>query len=142
MDSLPCKPNGDKYSIDAFIRAEVRTISSSLTQTLTLFHSIQDQDSWGGSAGHAVGEVYVFGFNEDDPAESVRCRRAYLHCNGVHICEHFDHNILNNCERYEPDPDEMRELWYRELDANSREAIDETNIVSRWESVVNLLENH
>jgi hypothetical protein len=102
---------------------------------------VQDQDSWGGSVGRTSGEVYVYGFNEDDPTESVHCRRAYLHCNGVHICEHFEQNILEDCERYEPDPDEMRELWHRELDANSREAVSEVNIVSRSESVqvVNLL---
>jgi hypothetical protein len=95
------------------------------------FYFMQDQDSWGGSAGHSAGEVYVFGFNEDDFAESVHCRRAFLHCNGVHVCEHFDQDILEYCERYEPDPDEMRELWYRELEANSREALEEVNIVSR-----------
>ena len=96
---------------------------------------MQDQDSWGGSVGRSAGEVYVFGFNEDDPAESVHCRRAYLHCNGVHICEYFDPDILEDCERYEPDLDEMRDLWYRELDANSREALEEPNIVSRSESL-------
>jgi hypothetical protein len=30
----------------------------------------------------------------------------------------------------------MRELWYSELDANSREAHEEVNIVSRLKSVV------
>jgi hypothetical protein len=54
----------------------------------------------------------------------------------------FDQDILEDCERYEPDPDEMRELWCRELDANSREALEEVNIVSRSESVVNILGNH
>ena len=103
---------------------------------------MQDQDSWGGSVGRSAGEVYVFGFNEDDPSESVHCRRAFLHCNGIDICEHFDEGILEYCERYEPDPDEMRELWHRELDANSREALEEVNIVSRSESVVNILGNH
>lgn len=97
---------------------------------------MQDQDSWGGSAGRSAGEVYVFGFNEDDPTESVHCRRAHLHCNGIGICEHFDKEILEDCERYEPDPNEMRELWYRELDANSREAHEEVNIVSRLKTVV------
>ena len=66
--------------------------------------------------------------------ESIHCRRAYLHCNGVDVCEYFDQDILENCERYEPDPDKMRDLWYHELDANSREALEEMNIVSRSES--------
>ena len=96
---------------------------------------MQNQDSWGGSVGRSAGEVYVFGFNEDDPAESVHCRRAHLHCNGVDICEYFDLDILGDCERYEPDLDEMRELWNRELEANSREALEEANIVSRSESL-------
>jgi hypothetical protein len=33
----------------------------------------------------------------------------------------------------------MRELWNRELDANAREALEEVNIVSRSESLVNQL---
>jgi hypothetical protein len=104
---------------------------------------MQDQDSWGGSAGHSAGEAYVRGFNlsEDSDDSAVLCRRAYLHCNGVDICEHFDQAILEGCERYDPDPDEMRELWYRELDANSREALDESNIVSRSESILLLQVN-
>lgn len=142
MDNLPDKPNGGRYTIDALIRAEVCLSSGPHPRQLTLFHFKQDQDSWGGSAGRSVGEVYVFGFNEDDPEESVRCRRAYLHCNGVDICEHFDQDILDNCERYDPDPDQMRDLWYRELDANSREANDGMNIVSRWELFINYLGNH
>ena len=98
---------------------------------------MQDQDFWGGSAGRPAGEVYVVGFDEDSPAESVHCRRAYLHCNGVHVCEYFDQDILEGCERYEPDANEMRELWNHELDANAREALEEVNIVSRYESLVN-----
>ena len=101
------------------------------THIINSVHSMQDQDSWGGSVGRSAGEVHVFGFDEDDPTESVHCRCAFLHCNGVDICEHFDHNILEDCERYEPDPDEMRELWDRELDANSREVLKEANIVLR-----------
>ena len=31
----------------------------------------------------------------------------------------------------------MRELWNRELDANAREALEEVNIVSRYECLVN-----
>ena len=68
---------------------------------------MQDQDFWGGSAGRPAGEVYVVGFDEDSPAESIHCRRAYLHCNGVHVCEYFDQDILEGCEHYEPDANEM-----------------------------------
>ena len=92
---------------------------------------MQDQDSWGGSVGHSAGEVYVFGFDEDDPTESVHCHRAFLHCNGVDICEHFDHDILEDCKCYESDPDEIQELWDCELNANSHEALKEVNIFLR-----------
>ena len=92
---------------------------------------MQDQDSWGGSVGRSAGEVHVFGFDEEDPTKSVHFHRAFLHCNSVDICEHFDHDILEDCECYEPDPDKMQELWDHELDANSREALEEANIVSR-----------
>jgi hypothetical protein len=62
----------------------------------------------------------VYGF-VDDPTVSTHCRRAQLQCNGIKVCEHFDHRLLENCERYEPDPEGMKELWNHELDANARE---------------------
>ena len=99
---------------------------------------LQDQDSWGGSVGHSAGKVYVFRFDEDVLTESVHCRRAYLHCNGIDTCKHFDQDILKGCEHYELDPDKMRELWYHELDVNSHEALEEVNIVLRYGSVIHL----
>lgn len=72
----------------------------------------------------------MYGF-VDDPAVSTLCRRAQLQCNGIKVCEHFDHNLLENCERYEPDPEGMKELWNHELDANARESNSITNILTR-----------
>ena len=67
----------------------------------------------------------------------VRCRRVQLFCNGIDTCECFDKDILENCERFEPDPDAMRELWKHELDANTREAGEAENIIYRYEATSN-----
>lgn len=71
--------------------------------------------------------------NEDNPIP-VRCRRVQLDCNGIDTCEHFDEGLLENCERFEPDIEEMRELWNHELDANTREAGEAENIIYRYEA--------
>lgn len=73
----------------------------------------------------------MYGF-VDDPGVSTLCRRAQLQCNGIKVCEHFDHKLLENCERYEPDPEGMKELWNHELDANARESNSITNILTRY----------
>jgi hypothetical protein len=57
-----------------------------------------------------------------------------LVCNGIDTCECFDEDILENCERFEPDPEVMRELWNHELDANTREAGEAENIIYRYEA--------
>ena len=73
----------------------------------------------------------MYGF-VDDPAVSTHCRHAQLQCNGIKVCEYFDHSLLENCERYEPDPEGMKELWNHELDANARESNSVVNILTRY----------
>ena len=74
----------------------------------------------------------MYCLNEDD-SNPVLCRRVQLDCNGVDTCERFDESLLENCERFEPDPEEMRELWRHELDANTCEAGEAENIIYRYE---------
>lgn len=57
----------------------------------------------------------------EDRTERIQCRRAHLTCNGVHTCEFFDEKLFQNCERFEPDEEAMRELWNHELVANQKE---------------------
>ncbi|KAF8155402.1 hypothetical protein B0H34DRAFT_675602 [Crassisporium funariophilum] len=109
---LPDKGNGSKMTMDAFIRS-------------------QDQDSWKGSLGHGQGDVGVFGFaNQGDVA--VQCRRVELKCNGIKICEHFDNALLENCQRFEPDEQEMKAMFKQELNANETEAKSPVNIILRF----------
>lgn len=75
----------------------------------------------------------MYCLNEDD-SNPVRCRRVQLDCNGVDTCECFDESLLEHCERFEPDPEQMRELWNHELDANTREAGDAENIIYRYKA--------
>ena len=57
-----------------------------------------------------------------------------MDCNGIDTCECFDKSLLENCQRFEPDPEEMRELWNHELDANTREAGEAENINYRYKA--------
>ncbi|KAJ7803620.1 hypothetical protein B0H14DRAFT_2613156 [Mycena olivaceomarginata] len=90
-----------------------------------------DQDSWGGSSGHSVGDSEVVGFLPD-LTTAIKCRRAHLKCKGVYTCEFIDPSHFEGCERYEPDPAATQALWKAELDANEREAASAAGIVSRW----------
>ncbi|KAF8225893.1 hypothetical protein L208DRAFT_1503629 [Tricholoma matsutake] len=78
MGNEPTKPSSETLSLDAYIHAE-------------------DQESWGGSLGHAQGDTHVFGLNDGDPDEKTWC------------CD---------CEHFEPDENAMQELWSHELLAN------------------------
>ncbi|KAF8234133.1 hypothetical protein L208DRAFT_1377033 [Tricholoma matsutake] len=103
MGDEPTKPSGETLSLDAYIHAE-------------------DQESWGGSSGHAQGDAHVFGLNDDDPDEKTWCRRAQLTCNGVDTCQLIDPALFSDCEHFEPDETAMQELWSHELSANECEA--------------------
>ncbi|KAJ7804925.1 hypothetical protein B0H14DRAFT_2611872 [Mycena olivaceomarginata] len=92
---------------------------------------LQDQDSWGGSGGHSIGDALVTGLFPGQ-TEALKCRRSHLKCNGVWTCEFIDPGLFAGCERYEPDAAAMRELWKHELDANEREAASAPGIISRF----------
>ncbi|KAJ7076515.1 hypothetical protein C8R43DRAFT_1118466 [Mycena crocata] len=109
------------YRINTSNSKELSTVKSGRVLTLDAFIRQEDQDSWGGSAGHSAGDVKVRGLTLD-PDEELLCRRAHLFCNGVKTCQFIDPALFAECERYEPDFDAMRELWNHELDANELEA--------------------
>nr|GAT48672.1 predicted protein [Mycena chlorophos] len=104
---------GKPRPIDAYIRAEV------------------DLDSRGGSTGLKDGDSWVYVFPASN-GKGVRCRRAVLTCMGVGKCEHASPDLFVDCERYEPDPAGMQDLWFQELDANEREAASVDAILSRF----------
>ncbi|KAJ7187583.1 hypothetical protein GGX14DRAFT_409088 [Mycena pura] len=91
----------------------------------------KDQDSWGGSSGHATGDAETAGFFPD-LTKTIRCRRCHFECNGVYTCQFFDSSLFADCERYEPDEAAMRELWRHELDANEREAASAPGLISQF----------
>nr|GAT54288.1 predicted protein [Mycena chlorophos] len=104
--------DGKKRTLDAYLRAE-------------------DLDSRGGSTGSKDGDVWVHVFPRSG-GRGVRCRRAVLTCVGVGKCEHASPDLFIDCERYEPDPAGMQDLWFQELDANEREAASVDAILSRF----------
>ncbi|KAJ7939111.1 hypothetical protein B0H13DRAFT_2261049 [Mycena leptocephala] len=103
---------GKRSTLDAYIRSE-------------------DQDSWKGSSGSLKGDVTVSGF-DPDPTKGFKSRRCHLYCNGVKTCEYFNDAIFSGCERYEPDEDDMRELWDCELEANQTEAALPLGVLARF----------
>lgn len=88
----------------------------------------QCDDSWGGSGGHAKGDVKVLGvFGEDE----TLCRRASLECQGVKFCEFFDRDLLEHFERFEADPTVMQDLWKKMLDRNEADVREPEGIIAR-----------
>lgn len=73
----------------------------------------------------------MFGF-DPDPTKGFKSRRCLFYCNGVKTCEYFNDAIFSGCERYEPDEDDMRELWDRELEANQTEAALPLGVLARY----------
>jgi hypothetical protein len=74
-------------------------------------------------------------YGHDGSESKTQCHRAHLTCNGISACEFFDSQLFDNCERYEPDEEAMRELWNHELDANEKEAGSVLAIVLRCDII-------
>ena len=49
------------------------------------------------------------------------CQRADHECQGVWHCNQINPDLLRNCERYKPDPNQRRGLWEAELKVNDLE---------------------
>ncbi|KAJ7661189.1 hypothetical protein B0H17DRAFT_1144712 [Mycena rosella] len=80
-------------------------------------HAVQqDQDSWGEGTGGSISKptnVVALG--------GVACQAATHQCQGVWICDQFNHSLSEGHERYEPDDDAMRELWAADQAVNVRD---------------------
>ncbi|PPQ70451.1 hypothetical protein CVT24_013272 [Panaeolus cyanescens] len=92
-------PSGDPLSMAAIIKS-------------------QDQDAWGGgSAGHTqpskCPKVLIL--------DGKRCQVSEHSCQGVYHCSELDMTLLDTCRRYEPDDDEMRELFEADRVVNDKE---------------------
>ncbi|KAJ7486492.1 hypothetical protein FB451DRAFT_949962, partial [Mycena latifolia] len=83
--------------------------------------SAQDQDSWGEGSTSSLTKptrVTVLG--------GVLCQVANPKCQGVYLCSELDMSLLDGHERYEPNDDEMRELFEAEREVNLRETSSKT----------------
>ena len=78
----------------------------------------QDQDSWGGGS---AGSLEVKKTPLVIPLDNQPCQYAEHQCQGVFHCSEMDMTLLEGCERYEPDDEEMRELWEAEREVNVQE---------------------
>ncbi|KAF9044099.1 hypothetical protein BJ165DRAFT_1347476, partial [Panaeolus papilionaceus] len=81
----------------------------------------QDQDAWGGgSAGHTQAAkcpaVLIL-----DGQKSRLCTAFYLCPQGIYHCSELDMSLLDDCQRYTPDDEEMRALFEAERDVNQEE---------------------
>ncbi|KAJ7022111.1 hypothetical protein C8F04DRAFT_1194836 [Mycena alexandri] len=76
----------------------------------------EDQDSWGkGSAGSIQKPTKVLAH------DGALCQVAKHDCQGIYVCNQLDQDLLCGHERYEPDDNEMRELFDAEHTVNLRE---------------------
>ncbi|KAJ3491080.1 hypothetical protein NLJ89_g11374 [Agrocybe chaxingu] len=76
----------------------------------------QDQDSWGGgSAGSLTDERKC---PKVLPLGGQRCQLSEHYCQGIYHCSELDMTLLDGCERYAPDDDEMRDLFEAEREVN------------------------
>ncbi|PPQ86716.1 hypothetical protein CVT24_012477, partial [Panaeolus cyanescens] len=96
---------------------EWRDASGELLSMAAIIKS-QDQDAWGGgSAGHTqpskCPSVLVL--------DGQKCQLAEHDCQGIYHCSELDMSLLDTCQRYAPDDDEMRDLFEAEREINGVE---------------------
>jgi hypothetical protein len=78
----------------------------------------QDQDAWGGGS---AGSTKIKKATKVIAPDGVLCQVANHDCQGVYMCDKLDSSLLDDHERYEPDEDDMRELFEAERAVNVRE---------------------
>lgn len=78
----------------------------------------QDQDAWGGGS---AGSTKINKATKAIAVDGVLCQVANHDCQGVYMCDKLDSSLLDDHERYEPDEDDMRELFEAERAVNVRE---------------------
>ncbi|KAJ7187531.1 hypothetical protein B0H12DRAFT_1040311, partial [Mycena haematopus] len=78
----------------------------------------QDQDSWGGGSAGSTKEAKA---TKVLALDNVLCQVAKHECQGVYLCDQFDDSLLDGHERYEPNHDDMLELFKAERAVNIRE---------------------
>ncbi|KAJ6629794.1 hypothetical protein B0H10DRAFT_2184143 [Mycena sp. CBHHK59/15] len=74
-----------------------------------------------GSTDHIAGDVTVWGLTQDQ-TKGIWSQHCQFYCNGVETCEFIDPPLFAGCEWYEPDFEQMQELWNHELEENELEA--------------------
>ncbi|PPR05947.1 hypothetical protein CVT24_004653 [Panaeolus cyanescens] len=89
----------------------------------------QDRDSWGGgSAGHTqpakCPSVHAL--------DGVKCQLSEHKCQGIYHCSELDMSLVDQCHRYAPDDDEMRDLFDAEREINIQETSSIENRVAAF----------
>ncbi|KAF9472149.1 hypothetical protein BDN70DRAFT_938396 [Pholiota conissans] len=107
------------YLLD--LRGDTREWTDSTGKPLSMASIIksQDQDAWGGGSG---GSVKPKKCPEVIPLDNQRCQLSEHQCQGIYHCSEIDMSLLNSCERYVPDDDEMKRLFDAEREINQLES--------------------
>lgn len=96
---------------------------------------IQDQDAWGqGSAGSTQLKKATKVYSLDGQP----CQVSEHLCQGVYHCSELDMTLLDGCQRYDPDEDEMRQLFEAERDINISENSTVENLAAVYVPIIDL----
>ncbi|KAJ7435763.1 hypothetical protein FB451DRAFT_1062196, partial [Mycena latifolia] len=116
--TIPRTEDGEDFAYRLDMTADPRKWLDSQNELLSMAAIIksEDQDSWGeGSAGSLTKPTRVTALG------GALCQVANHKCQGVYLCSELDMSLLDGHERYEPDDDEMRELFEAEREVDLRE---------------------
>ncbi|KAJ7615487.1 hypothetical protein FB45DRAFT_757736 [Roridomyces roridus] len=118
-ETLQDRDSGFVYRLDLTGDTREWTDSSEKPLSMAAIIKLEDQDSWGGRG--SGGTTNVKKATKVVALDDVLCQLATHDCQGVYICDQIDDTLLDGHERYEPDEDDMRELFEAERDVNVRE---------------------
>ncbi|KAJ2926622.1 hypothetical protein H1R20_g10478, partial [Candolleomyces eurysporus] len=139
LDSLPSTwpvpRDGEQTAYLVDLRNDNRTWPVKDGKPVSMATVIKDasQDSWGtGSSGSLAPEkcpiVLPLG---------VACQYAQHVCGGCYHCSELDLTLLNGCERYEPDEDEMRELFEAQCEQNVTASSNHSRAAAFYSEIAN-----
>ncbi|KIJ23466.1 hypothetical protein M422DRAFT_56824 [Sphaerobolus stellatus SS14] len=126
--------DGSAYLLDLTDSPEVLEVPDGKPKSMDSLIRAMDEDSWGGSSSRTEGNCTVAAGIFGD--ESIRVRKATLHCNGLNVCECLDSVLLNGIQRYEPDEEAKLALWEHEREYRNKESNDPLRCLVRLYNII------
>ncbi|KAI0707243.1 hypothetical protein C8Q76DRAFT_860398 [Earliella scabrosa] len=122
------RPNGETgiaYRLNLTLDdAEKWTTDKGELMSMLAIIKREDQDAWGGGSAGSLRKTVTVYCLDDDYTTGVECQQASHVCQGVYHCPHLLPSLLEDCERFEANMDEVAALSALRGEQNAAQRTD------------------